>query len=111
MRQRAPYRRDPVATDVARTALRHAERLEQELGASDTRTLDAYYVASDAWEAAGNTNLADHLRKSKIMAITGRGYGYGISPPHGIFVKGATMTYVKAMSRQTGSPFFERSTV
>lgn len=35
---------------------------------------------------------------------------YGTSPPHGIFTKGTTMAYVKARSRETGSPYFDRET-
>ena len=110
MRRQPRRRRDPVTEADARTVLRHAEDLERQFGGADPATLDAYEVAIDAWEEVGNVNLADHLRLSKIMAVTGLGYGYGISPPHGIFMKGATMAYVKAMSRDTGSPFFDRAT-
>lgn len=95
---------------TADSALRYAEQVEKELGKFDRRTLEAYDVAADAREAAGNINLASHLRMAKIMAVTGRGYGYGISPPHGIFTKGATMALIKAMSRAKGSPFFSRET-
>lgn len=105
------HRRDPVTPEAdAASALRHAEALERSHGPADADTLEAYAVAADAWEDAGNPNLASHLRLSKIMAVTGEGYGYGISPPHGIFTKGATMAYVRAMSAETGSPFFSRST-
>lgn len=104
-------RRDPASFNPrAVAAFRHAEDLEQSRGRSDPETLEAYDVAADAIEEAGNPGFANHIRMAKIMAVTGRGYKYGISPPHGIFVKGTSMAYVKEMSRRIGSPFFDRAT-
>ena len=51
---------------------------------------EAWLVAADAWEEVGP-------------------YPYGVSPPHGIFTKGTTISYLKEMSRARGSPYFSRA--
>lgn len=107
--KRRRAQRDPL--EQAWNAQLFAERLENEHGKKDKRVLEAFEVAADAYEAAGEINRANHIRLSRIMAVTGKGYGYGISPPHGIFTKGTTMAYVKEMVRNSGSHFFDRSTM
>ena len=108
-RQRCHRMRPSDPSQQAHKAERYAESLEAQHGKRDRRTVEAWDVAADAYEQAGSLNMANHIRLSKIMAVTGKGYGYGISPPHGIFTKGATMAYVKAMVKERGSPYFDRA--
>jgi hypothetical protein len=100
--------RDLSPPEKAHEARRYAEQVELESGPGNKRTIEAYEVAADAYEDIGATGTANAIRMKYVAAYTGRGYGYGISPPHGIFTKGTTMTYVKAMNRKTGSDYFSR---
>jgi hypothetical protein len=111
MRRRRLARDPRSKAEIAHEARRHAERVELQHGPGNRRTIDAYEVAADAYEDDGATGAAHAIRMQHVAVYTGKGYGYGISPPHGIFTKGATMAYIKTMVKRSGSHFFDRGNV
>ena len=108
VRKRRARRDDQTPAEKAHSAREHAERVEFEFGPGKRQTMDAYEVAADAYEDIGATGTAHSIRMQHIAAFTGKGYPYGISPPHGIFVKGTTMAYIKNMVKRSGSYYFNR---
>lgn len=83
-KRRTVRKRSRDASTTYQAAHEHAVATTSKYGPTDKRSLEAWTIAADGAEEANDSFMADRIRRLNIQRYTGRGYGNGFSPPHGL---------------------------